>query len=158
VDWTHWRVKRDIFQRLIDAGEQRLVVRVAANYALRVLPIFENQYPQDHRPAQAIEAALQWAAAPTEANQQRARVASYDAYDAANAADAAATNATDYAAAAYNAAAAARAAANAAVAAARAAANAANAAAAAANYAADNLATESAWQVRYLVNTLLGLP
>jgi hypothetical protein len=125
---------------------QIIAVQWAAECAKRVLRHYEDRYPEDKRPREAIQAALKWAKDPTEANRNAAAYAAADAayaYAAASAAaavyaaaaNAAATNATN---AAYAAASAAYADA-AATAAATAAASAANAAAAAsaAAYAAD---------------------
>jgi hypothetical protein len=121
---------------------QIIAVQWAAECAKRVLRHYEDRYPEDKRPREAIQAALKWAKDPTKAN----RAAAAYAYAAANAADAAYAAAYAYAAAtaaaAANAAAYANAAANAAAyAAAYAAASAsaaayANAAANAATYAA----------------------
>jgi hypothetical protein len=130
----------------------------AAACAKRVLTIYEDKYPGDKRPREAIAAAVKWAKNPTEKN--RAAYANA-ANAAANDANAAAANA-----AAANAAYAAYAAAYAAYAAANAAANAAYAvdanayAAANAAYAADAHAeartVERLWQSNRLVALISG--
>jgi hypothetical protein len=108
---------------------QIIAVQWAAECAKRVLRHYEDRYPEDKRPREAIQAALKWAKDPTEANRNAAATAAADAaaaYAAAAAAYAAAyaaATATAYAAyaayAAANAAAAANAYAAAAAAAAR---------------------------------------
>jgi hypothetical protein len=85
---------------------QVIAVQWAAECARRVLKHYEDRYPEDKRPREAIQAALKWAKDPTEAN----RAAAYNAANAANAAavaayDANVTNAAAYAANAANAAA-----------------------------------------------------
>jgi hypothetical protein len=131
-DWWLWLARA----YGIDLDKPRLVT-FAADCAERVLPKFEERYPADKRPREAIEAARAWVTCPS----PETRAASANA--AAAAADAAAHPAyAAYAAAAYAAAHPAYAAAAAANAAAYAAA--ANAAAAnAAAYAAD---AERSWQ------------
>jgi hypothetical protein len=130
---------------------QVIAVQWAAECAKRVLKLYEDRYPEDKRPREAIQAALKWVKDPTEANRAAANAAAYAAY-VANAAAYAATYAAyvanaaayaaTYAANAANAAAydAAYAAANAAAYAA----NAANAAAYAAAYAAYDAAAYAA--------------
>jgi hypothetical protein len=86
---------------------QIIAVQWAAKCAKRVLRHYEDRYPEDKRPREAIQAALKWAKDPTEAN----RTTYADA--AIYAADAATYAAATYAAAAYAAAAAAYAAADA---------------------------------------------
>jgi hypothetical protein len=95
---------------------QIIAVQWAAECARRVLKHYEDRYPEDKRPREAIQAALKWAKDPTEANRDAADAdaAAYDAYDAASAAAYAAYDAASAAAAsaaAYAAAAAASAAA-----------------------------------------------
>jgi hypothetical protein len=86
--------KKWVFVRSIDKDKLRLV---AADFAERVLHIYESKYPNDNRPRKAIEAARN-------GDYAAAYAAAYAAYaDAADAADAAAYAA---AAAAYAAAAA----------------------------------------------------
>ncbi len=130
---------------------QVVAVQWAAECAQRVLTIYEDRYPEDKRPCEAIQAALKWAKDPTEAN----RAAAYVAYAADAAYAAAASNAN----AAANAAAYAAASASAASYAAYAAYAAANAAAAnaAAAYAAANAAAyakEREWQSNRLLELL----
>jgi hypothetical protein len=76
---------------------QIIAVQWAAECAKRVLRHYEDRYPEDKRPREAIQAALKWAKDPTEAN--RAATAAAYAADAAYAAYAAA--ASDATAAAY---------------------------------------------------------
>jgi hypothetical protein len=109
----------------------QIAVRWAVECAKRVLNHYEDRYPDDKRPREAIDAALRWAKNPTETNADAAANAAYAAYAAAYAADAAANAAYAAANAAY-----AAYAADAAAYAANAAAYAANAAAYAANAAA----------------------
>jgi hypothetical protein len=137
-----------VFVRSLDKDKLRLV---AADFAERVLHIFENKYPNDDRPRKAIEAARR--------NDKDAADATYAARAAAYA-DAAAVNAVYAAYAAYADAAdvdayaavsAARAAANAARAAdAYAAVSAARAAARAAAYAADAREAEEMAQLQIM--------
>ncbi len=75
---------------------QIIAVQWAAECAKRVLRHYEDRYPEDKRPREAIQAALKWAKDPTEANR---------AADAASAADAAYAYAADAADAAADAAA-----------------------------------------------------
>ena len=70
---------------------QIIAVQWAAECAKRVLRHYEDRYPEDKRPREAIQAALKWAKDPTEAESAAAAAAAY----AASAAYAA------YAAAAY---------------------------------------------------------
>jgi hypothetical protein len=140
---------------------QPIAVRWAAECAQQVLNHYEDRYPDDKRPREAIDAALRWAKNPTETNAAAANAAAnaagtayhayayaaaYAAYAAADAADAA--NAAANAAGTANAADAANA--DAAYAAAYAAA--ANADAAAAYAAAD--AKEREWQSDRLLELL----
>ena len=92
--------KKWVFVRSIDKSKLRLV---AADFAERVLHIFESKYPNDDRPRKAIEAARNGkaaayasydafaarAAAAYAADAHAARAAAYDAAYAADAADAA---------------------------------------------------------------------
>jgi ATP phosphoribosyltransferase regulatory subunit HisZ len=112
---------------------QIIAVQWAAECAKRVLRHYEDRYPEDKRPREAIQAALKWAKDPTEANRDAAYAAA--AYAAASAAYA--TYATNAAYAAYAAAAADAAAASAAYAA--------DAAYAAAAYAAASAAASAAY-------------
>ena len=59
---------------------QIIAVQWAAECAKRVLRYYEDRYPEDKRPREAIQAALKWAKDPTEAN----RAAAYAAYAAAS--------------------------------------------------------------------------
>jgi hypothetical protein len=144
-DWSNW-----VIVRLMNKKQK---VQYAVFAAELVLKVFENKYPDDKRPREAVEAAKNYIKRPSKKTKKDAAAANaaYAAYAAANAANAAyaayaAANAANAAyAAAANAAYAAYAAANAAyaAAAANAAANAANAAYAA--YAAANAAYAAAY-------------
>jgi hypothetical protein len=115
---------------------QIIAVQWAAECAKRVLRHYEDRYPEDKRPREAIQAALKWTKDPTEANHAAAGGGVAAAANAANAANTYAAYAA-VGAAAY----AANAAAYAAYAAYAAATNAADAAAA---YGADAAATNAA--------------
>jgi hypothetical protein len=128
LDWANWLVTR-----LMNHKQQ---IQYAVYAAEQVIDIFENKYPDDKRPREAIEAAKRYLKNPTEGNKNAARVVAA----AANAA------AIDYAAAS---AAAAYAAANAAYASAAAAYAATNASAYASAYAATNA---SAYAARIAAN------
>jgi hypothetical protein len=78
---------------------QVIAVQWAAECARRVLKHYEDRYPEDKRPREAIQAALQWSKDPTEANRTSATAASDAAASSARAA------ASTYAAAAADAAA-----------------------------------------------------
>jgi hypothetical protein len=119
-------------------------VKWACLCADRVLPSYEVQHKNDHRPREAIRAAQVWVGNPTEENRQAAANAANAAYAAYAAANAAANAANAAAYAAY-------AAANAAADAVAYAANAADAAAYAAAYAAAN-AAERQWQAFRLLD------
>ena len=80
---------------------QIIAVQWAAECAKRVLRHYEDRYPEDKRPREAIQAALKWAKDPTEANRAAATAAATNAAYAADAAYAAAAYAATYAAAAY---------------------------------------------------------
>ena len=70
---------------------QVIAVQWAAECAKRVLRHYEDHYPEDKRPREAIQAALKWAKDPTEANRAAAAAAAYAvAYAVAYAANAAA--------------------------------------------------------------------
>jgi hypothetical protein len=143
---------------------QVIAVQWAAECAQRMLENYEDRYPNDKRPREAIDAALRWAKDPSKANRDAAaaaNAAAYAAYAAANAAAyayhayAAAANAAAYAAA--NAASAAQAAYAAyhAYAAASASAHAAGTAATYAAYAAGTAyAKEREWQSNRLLELL----
>jgi hypothetical protein len=86
---------------------QVIAVQWAAECAQRMLENYEDRYPNDKRPREAIDAALRWAKDPSKANRDAAaaaNAAAYAAYAAANAA-AYAAYAAAYADAAANAAA-----------------------------------------------------
>jgi hypothetical protein len=76
---------------------QIIAVQWAAECARRVLKHYEDRYPEDKRPREAIQAALKWAKDPTEANRNAAAYAAYAAYAAAASAsaDAAASASAD---------------------------------------------------------------
>ena len=79
---------------------QVIAVQWAAECAQRMLENYEDRYPNDKRPREAIDAALRWVKDPSKANRDAA-----DAADAASNAAIAAANAATYANAAANAAA-----------------------------------------------------
>jgi len=64
--------------------ERRSQALWAANCAERVLPLFEEQYPDDNRPRKAIEAARAWARGEIKVGE--ARAAALEAHAAARAA------------------------------------------------------------------------
>ena len=101
--------KKWVFVRSIDKSKLRLI---AADFAERVLHIFESKYPNDDSPRKAIEAAINGDVTTARADAYDA--AAYAAYDAAYAAAYAADAAAACADAAADAADAARAAADAA--------------------------------------------
>jgi len=74
---------------LLDEATHRLLASWAADCAEHVLPLFTAQYPEDDRPARAIEAARAWS---------RGEATVSEAREAAFAAHAAARSATDAAA------------------------------------------------------------
>jgi hypothetical protein len=123
LEWANWAISRLI------SKENR--IRYAIYAASHVIKIYEDKYPSDTRPRDAINAAKRYLKTQTEKNRAAANAASYAAYAAANVASYAASNAASNAA--YAAYAAANAAANAASNAAYAAYAAANAAYAASN-------------------------
>jgi hypothetical protein len=57
-----------------------IAVQWAAECAQRVLKHYEDRYPNDKRPREAIDAALRWAKDPSEANRDAAAYAAYVAY------------------------------------------------------------------------------
>ena len=59
---------------------QIIAVQWAAECAKRVLRHYEDRYPEDKRPREAIQAALKWAKDPTEANRAAAADAAYVVY------------------------------------------------------------------------------
>jgi hypothetical protein len=113
MDWANWLVVR-----LMTHDQQ---IKYAVFAAEQVINIYEEKYPDDKRPREAIEAAKKYLGDKTEQNKKAAdaayaaahaahaahaaNAAAYAAYAAANAADAAnAANAAAYAAYAANAA------------------------------------------------------
>jgi hypothetical protein len=125
LDWANWGITR-----LLDKTGS---VKYAIYAAKQVIKIYEDKYPNDKRPREAIKAADKYIKSPTKENANAAANASYAAYASYTAAYSANAAAYSANAAAY---AAAKAAANASYAAANAA-NAANAAYAAAKAAAN---------------------
>ena len=89
-------------------ADKTLYVFLTVQFAERVLPIWEAEYPKDMRPREAIEAAKAWLSNPSEGVAPAAHAAN------AACADAACADAASYAAAAYYAASAAASAASAA--------------------------------------------
>jgi hypothetical protein len=150
VDWADWQARLAAIREASELCGRPLPAAVAADYAERVLPLWEAVHPGDPRPREAFAAAREWAECPCEGH----RLA------AAAAANAAPAGAADYAAYAAYAAAAATlrvAVAYASDAAAYAAAYAAYAAAG--DTAADNAAATAAegqWQQRRLAAYLMG--
>ena len=90
--------------RAVQQDEQvakRIAVELAIAFSESVLSIFEKEYPEDHTPRNAIEAAKTWLIDPTDENSEKARAAANAAYAAAYAARAAnaayaAANAAEY--------------------------------------------------------------
>jgi hypothetical protein len=76
---------------------QVIAVQWAAECAQRMLENYEDRYPNDKRPREAIDAALRWAKDPSKANRDAAAAANAAAYNAAYAA----ANAASAAQAAY---------------------------------------------------------
>jgi hypothetical protein len=77
--------------RCADATEEeikKISVKLAIEFARRVLPIFEKKHPDNKLPRQAIEAAENWLKNPTEENRRLAEdaAATADAYAYATAA------------------------------------------------------------------------
>jgi hypothetical protein len=105
LDWANWGITR-----LLDKTGR---VKYAIYAAKQVIKIYEDKYPNDKRPREAIKAAEQYIKSPTKENANASYAAYAAAYAAANAAYAASAASAAYAAA--NAANAAYAAANAAV-------------------------------------------
>ena len=81
LDWANWTIAR--------ALNRKDKIRYSVYAAEQVLEIFENKYPDDKRPREAIEAAKMVLKNDTVENRSAA-YAAYAAYAAANAADAAA--------------------------------------------------------------------
>jgi membrane protein involved in colicin uptake len=78
--------------------EQKHIVTLAADYAERVLSIFEEKYPNNSKPREAIASVRKWVRHPTKANKNAAAA---DARAAAATAAAAAADAADDADAAW---------------------------------------------------------
>jgi hypothetical protein len=78
-DWANWTIARILNKK------QRIQYSIFA--AEQVIEIFEEEYPKDKRPREAIEAAKKYLKSPTKENKD---VAADAAYTAANAADSAA--------------------------------------------------------------------
>ena len=57
---------------------KQLLVRVAADWAERVLPVWEDEYPDEPAPSKAIAAARAWADCPCSKHQYRAKFAAED--------------------------------------------------------------------------------
>tara|TARA_R110000824_G_scaffold47353_2_gene134922 strand:+ start:2943 stop:3506 length:564 start_codon:yes stop_codon:yes gene_type:complete len=91
-NWAMW-----LFYRVV---EPRTRTRSCIYSASLVLHIFEENYPDDNRPRDAIKAARRWVNSPIEKNRRSATTAAGAAYDAADAAayTAAAADAADTAA------------------------------------------------------------
>lgn len=45
---------------IVEKTDQKTLAVWAINCALRVLPYFEEKYPQDHRPRRALETLIEW--------------------------------------------------------------------------------------------------
>jgi hypothetical protein len=75
------------------ATRKKIIVRYACDLVERVLPIFENQYPDDPRPRQTIVATRKWI---------EGQMSSEEITDIANAAEAAHTDAIEASAAAQS--------------------------------------------------------
>lgn len=78
ADWMLWFARQKGLVKKVKS------VKLACAFARRVTSIFENKYPNDLRPRQAIDAALNWVKNPIEEN-RNAAYAAY-AYAYANAA------------------------------------------------------------------------
>lgn len=77
-----WDRRRDALKPL----PRRPLTLLAANWAYRVLPVFEREYPGDNRPRNTIKTALIWVVEPTPDNLKKAIDAANAAAYAANAA------------------------------------------------------------------------
>jgi len=144
-DWMLWLYGRN-------NPDKVMCVKIAVFAARLVLPLWQEKYPDDLRPQQAIGASEKWIENPSEENMAAAAAAARSAARAAEAAEAAAWAAAEAAEAAAAGAAAAGAAA--AAEAARAVARAARAAAMAAEAARDNVNKTIADYVRTLIPTI----
>jgi hypothetical protein len=95
-DWMLWTLRK------ADAMDKAGYVQAAILCAEEVLHIYENRYPEDMRPRDAIKAAIAYVKEPTEVNRKAAAADAYAAADdAAYAAAAYAAAAAAYAADAY---------------------------------------------------------
>jgi hypothetical protein len=81
LDWANWGITR-----LLDKTGS---VKYAIYTAKQVIKIYEDKYPNDKRPREAIKAAEKYIKNPTKENANAANAAAYTAYAAANAAHAA---------------------------------------------------------------------
>ena len=89
VDWANWDARRGAISAARDLLDETLPARVAADWADRVLPLWEAKHPDDDRPRKAIEAARAWAECPCDEHTKAAAAAYAAAYAAACAAYAA---------------------------------------------------------------------
>ena len=80
LQWANWGIVR-----VMDGTER---VKYAAYAARQVLEIFEDKFPDDKRPREAIDAAERWTRNPSEKNRNAAYAASAAASASASAADA----------------------------------------------------------------------
>lgn len=85
-DWLMWALQKQ------GALDKPTSVKLACEFALRVLPIYEAKYKREE-PRLAIEAALRWLENQTEENARAAYRAADGAYNAANSAADSAYNA-----------------------------------------------------------------
>ena len=76
LQWANWGIVR-----VMDGTER---VKYAIYAAKQVLKIFEDKYPNDKRPREAINAVERWVNAPNEKNNADAANAANEAYAAAN--------------------------------------------------------------------------
>jgi hypothetical protein len=95
-DWADGDACRDAIRAARDLLGETLPARVAADWAERVLSIWEAKHPDADRPRKAIDAARAWATCPCDEHRKAAANAANAAADAAYAARAA--DAADYAA------------------------------------------------------------
>jgi len=84
--WDNWDDGCELLWTLGRRGAQdkQKLALCACDIAERVLPLFEEEYPEDMRPRMAIEAARRWAENPTEENLNAAAAAAADAADASD--------------------------------------------------------------------------
>jgi hypothetical protein len=78
VDWAGRQPRRDAIGAARDLLDETLPARVAADWAERVLPVWEAEHPDDGKPRKAIEAARASAACPAEKPGHLARPESAD--------------------------------------------------------------------------------